>query len=128
MLLKQAAANPTSAQPSVVVSNMSLDSGRKLVSYLINQAVTGLVHVAAVSSALYVFTQLLPEENVVLDNFVYDAQQPLETSEDGTLFKYALCKYAGSAANPTHVCKSSITIKFHVTGLGGGRSARGFTS
>jgi serine/threonine protein kinase len=87
MLLKQTAANPTPAQPSVVVSNMSLDSGRKLVSYLINQAVTGLVHVAAVSSALYVFTQLLPEENMVLDNFVYDAQQPLETSEDGTLFK-----------------------------------------
>lgn len=90
MLRKLTAANLTPAQPSVVVSNMSLDSGRKLVSYLINQAVTGLVHVAAVSSALYVFTQLLPEENMVLDNFVYDAQQPLETSEDGTLFKCAL--------------------------------------
>jgi hypothetical protein len=107
---------------------MSLDSGRKLVSYLINQAVTGLVHVAAVSSALYVFTQLLPEENMVLDNFVYDAQQPLETSEDGTLFKCALCIDAGSAANPIHVCKSCITFEVHETGLGGGRSARGSTS
>lgn len=91
MLLKQAAANLTPAQPSAAVRNMSLDTGRKLVSYLINQAVTGLVHVAAVSSALYVFTQLLPDENMVLENFVYDAQQPLETSEEGTLFKCALC-------------------------------------
>jgi hypothetical protein len=72
---------------------MSLDNGRKLVSYLIGQAVAGLVHVAAVSSALYVFTQLLPEENMVLEDFVYDAQHPLETSEDGKLYKCALCTH-----------------------------------
>lgn len=75
-------------------STMSFDAGRKLVSYFINQAVAALTNVAiectAIGSALYVFTQLLPEENMVhsMDDFVY-AEAPLETSEDGKLFKCA---------------------------------------
>lgn len=76
-----------------IPTTMSFDTARKMVSYLINTAVASLVnvgvHTAAIGSALYVFTQLLPEENMVLDDYVYDAQAPLETSEDGKLFKCA---------------------------------------
>ena len=116
MLMRQPAADSTTAQPSSSVRIMSLDSGRKLVTYLIDQAVAGLVHVAAVSSALYVFTQLLPEENMVLENFVYDAQHPLETSENGRLFKCADCTCVKRPANPTHNCLLVVIKACHSEG------------
>ncbi len=70
-------------------SSMSLDTGRRLISYLIKQIVNTSVHVAAISSAIWCYTQLLPEENMVLEEFVYDAESPLETSEAGTLYRCA---------------------------------------
>lgn len=76
------------------------DAGRKFVSYLLGQTVTISVHAAALGSALYVFTQLLPEENMVLSDFVYDSETPLETSEDGKLYKCAGRFSAGDMPQP----------------------------
>jgi serine/threonine protein kinase len=80
------------SQPS---GSMSLDTGRRLISYFFEQTVHLGVHVAAISSAVWCYTQLLPEENMALDEFVYDAEAPLETSEAGTLYRarrWAECK------------------------------------
>lgn len=67
-----------------------LHSGKRLVAYILNQTVSVALNAAALGSALYIFTQLLPEENLVapLTEYVYASPPLMESADkDTALFK-----------------------------------------